>query len=183
MQMLNQKQKIIAIIGAIIIGIIMIYSYFHSTKEVYHYEEENLEADEEKEITEKQEESMMIHVTGAVKKQGIVEVKENARIYDVIEAAGGTIEAADLSRVNLAYSVEDGQKIYIPFEADGSNEVDDGETITKSAGENVIKEEKEQEGKSININTASVEKLQEIPGIGSVTAQKIITYRNENRKI
>lgn len=180
--MLNQKQKIIAVIAVIIVGIVLIYSYFTSTKEVYHYEEEIVETGKE-EITENQDESIVIHVTGAVKNQGIVKVKENARIYDVIEEAGGTIEGADLEKVNLAYLVEDGQKIYIPFETDGTEGVDDGEIIMQEAGQNVLEEKQEQGKGKININTASLEKLQEIPGVGSATAQKIMDYRKENRKI
>lgn len=84
----------------------------------------------------------MIHVTGAVINEGIVSVKENARINDVIQAAGGLTENADISNVNLAYAVEDGQKIYIPNKQD--KEIgEDGEIVIENAGEKVLEEEKE----------------------------------------
>lgn len=183
--MLNQKQKIFIIIGVIIIvGIIVLY-YINSSKDVYDYEG-NIGDTEEiaEEKGEVGEEKIIVHVTGAVEKEGIVEIKEDARINDVIEAAGGITKDANLDNVNLAYAVEDGQKIYIPSKLDNSENIDDGDVITtSSAGINVVEEDKEGEKNGlININKASLEKLQELPGIGAGTAQKIITYRTENGK-
>lgn len=85
----------------------------------------------------------------------------------------------------MAYTVEDGQKIYIPSKLDNSENIDDGDVVVmESAGVGVLNEN-EGEGKTglININTANETKLQELPGIGSLTASKIVNYRNENRKI
>jgi len=111
----------------------------------------------------------------------LLEVKENARINDVINNAGGLTEDADIESINLAYVVEDGQKIYIPSKLDNHQDLDDGDVIiTQNAGKNVVQEENEKNG-LININTASIEELQELPGIGNSTAQKIITYRTEKR--
>ena len=156
------------------------YYYINSTKDIYSYndfESQIEEKDEEKE--EIKEKTIIVHVTGAVQNEGIVEVKENARINDVIQSAGGLREDAELSNVNLAYVVEDGQKIYIPSK-------EDIEDIAKQPNtENTVingNNYSEQNG-LININTANQEKLQNIPGIGESTALKIITYRNENRKI
>ena len=184
MDMLNQKQKII--IGAIIaiaIGIIL-FQYINSTKEVYTYEENSfIEAQVEE--NKKEEEKIIIHVTGSVKKNGIVKVNENARINDVIEAAGGVTDDADLSDVNLAYMVEDGQKIYIPSKKDkidaqsntqNTNDLKEKELeiISNGAGENVTEGSKEGSGKITNINKASLEGLKSLPGIGETTALKIL---------
>lgn len=182
MEMLNKKQKMLVIGGVICICIIIIFYYINSTKEVYISDEafESNEINVSKE-EEKNQNTIIVHVTGAVKNQGIAMVKEDARINDVIEAAGGLTEEADLSNVNLAYVIEDGQKIYIPYKIDGDENIDDGEITTQGAGEGVAVQD---EGKSknglININTASQEMLQQLPGIGSSTALKIITYRTEN---
>lgn len=95
--------------------------------------------------------------------EGIVSVKEEARINDVIEAAGGLREDADISNVNLAYIVEDGQKIYIPCKQDKEKEE---EIVTESAGEKVLEEE--EEGKKsglVNINKANQKELEELSGI------------------
>ena len=186
MEMLNQKQKIFVIIGIVVaIGIIAIY-YINSSKEVYNHNDELSELEDSEDKQEDKQEKIIVHVTGAVKNEGIVAVKENARINDIIEAAGGITEDADLDNVNLAYVVEDGQKIYIPSKLDNSENIDDGDVVTESpnAGKNTIteKESNEQNG-LININKADISKLQELPGIGSSTAQKIITYRKENRQI
>lgn len=95
---------------------------------------------------------------------------------------GGLTDNADIKNVNLAYLVEDGQKIYIPFKGEKEDNVDDGEMVTKEAGKNVLEEgDAKSEMGLININTATKERLQELPGIGSSTAVKIITYRTENR--
>ena len=73
----------------------------------------------EKEKNENEEEEVMaIHVTGEVKNPGVVRVKEGSRIEDIIEAAGGLTENADITDVNLAFVVEDGMKIRIPSNDD-----------------------------------------------------------------
>lgn len=171
--------------GIIAVVVVIIIYYINSTKDVYNYEElntvEDTKLDTKKEETE--EDKIVVHVTGAVKNEGVVEVKENARINDAIAAAGGLADDVDLKNVNLAYIVEDGQKIYIPSIKDNEENRDDGEIVTENAGENVLKEE-EESGKNsvININTANIEALTAIPGVGSATAEKIVTYRKENGK-
>lgn len=181
--MLNQKQKIIIIIGIAIIAIVIIYYYIISTKDIYNYEQVDEIVETEESPEEKQEEQkIIVHITGEVKNNGIVEVKENARINDVIEAAGGVTEEADLRKVNLAYTVKDGQKIYIPNKKD-LEDTEDLDIISEEPGTEVIEEENETKNNEIvNINTASKEELQSLPGIGESTANKIITYREQNGK-
>ena len=129
-----------------------------------------------------EEQKVIVHITGAVVNSGIVEVKGSARINDVIEAAGGTTDDADLSKVNLAYEVKDGQKIYIPSKNDKEN-IEDLEIVSENAGINIIDESNDaQTSGRVNINTATKEELQSLSGIGESTASKIITYREENGK-
>ena len=90
MEMLNQKQKILVIGGVIIIVIIFIFYYINSTKDIYNDEQIETALKEEDIKEEEIENTIVIHVTGAVKNQGIVTVKENSRINDVIEASGRT---------------------------------------------------------------------------------------------
>lgn len=79
------------------------------------------------------ENKIKIHITGEVNNQGIIEINEGERIADAIEKAGGLTIKADVSKVNLAYVLEDGQKLYIPSIDDNNfNEIDIG------SGENVI---------------------------------------------
>ena len=93
-------------------------------------------------------------------------MEENSRISDAIEKSGGLTEEADISKINLAYLLEDGMKIYIPSHNDNKGEMK-METDTKS---------------KININSANQTELEKLPGIGSSTALKIINYRKENGK-
>lgn len=137
---------------------------------------ENLEAEEELET-----EKIAIHIIGEVKKEGIVYLEASSRIVDAIKEAGGATKEADLSQINLAYELQDGQKIYIPNKNEKISEY-----ITMSSGNNVIIEENnssaetERKENKVNINTANVNELDNLPGIGPSLAQRIIEYREEN---
>lgn len=117
-----------------------------------------------------------VHITGEVLKQGLIELDEGSRIADAINEAGNITEFADLSKVNLAYELSDGQKVYIPSIKDETEEY-----ISESAGESVLEDEDVKEGK-ININTADIDLLQTINGVGESLASKIIDYRKQNGK-
>lgn len=132
-----------------------------------------------------------MHVTGAVKSEGIVKIKEEGRIADAVEAANGFSEDADISQINLAYKLEDGQKIYIPSINDEKVKEDEKvlekEYVTDEAGDDIILEDeistvKTKKDEKININTAMENELKEIPGVGESTAKKIIEYRKSNGK-
>ena len=130
------NKKILIIIAIlVVVGIFVIILNQHENEEIEIYE--TIPNEQENEIEKNDEEkNIVIHITGCVKKQGIVEVKEGARIVDVIEAADGVTEEADITKVNLAYVVKDAQKIYIPSIYD-EEEI---EYITMDNGENVIVE-------------------------------------------
>lgn len=103
-----------------------------------------------------------------------MKVKEDARINDVIEAAGGATNEVDLSSVNLAYIVEDGQKIYIPKKEDTKevqNQNEGKEVISDNPGQNVIQEKKQNTG-LVNINKTSLEGLKSLPGIRRIYSFK-----------
>lgn len=121
------------------------------------------------------DEEIIVHIIGEVANEGIIKIKKDSRLVDVIEKAGGTTEEADLSKVNLAYQVKDGQKIYIP----NINDKEIQEYITEEPGDSIIIEGKENKSK-VNINTATQTELETLSGIGPSTAVKIINYRKEN---
>lgn len=149
--------------------IILVFYYINSTKDLYidneFSEEENITNEVDSDNVD--ENKIVLHITGAVKNEGIVKVNENARINDVIEAAGGLREDANINEVNLAYPVEDGQKIYIPCMGDYDENHDDGEIVTESAGRKVLNEEETKSSKVglVNINTANQAELETLPGI------------------
>lgn len=142
----------------------------------------NIEDNEEKAVEDSAEEiskEIVVHITGEVKKEGVVYLKEGARVIDAIEEAGGETKEADLSQVNLAYILQDGQKIYIPNKNEKNSEY-----ITENIGNNVEENSTStrEEGKKVNINTASIEELDQLPGIGPSIAQRIVDYRTEHGK-
>lgn len=137
-------------------------------------------------IKEINEDIIIIHVTGAVHNPGIVKLPTGSRIADAINLAGGFTEDSDVSSVNLAYKLDDGEKIYIPYISDNYS---NNSYISSDAGENIILEGSSSSGNGfiknvnlININLATQAELESIPGIGPSTALKIIQYRTENGK-
>ena len=184
---MDNKKKIIISIILIILIIILITIYIINTNEkeeidlniilLENSEEENVEITNE--IHE--EEKIAVHIIGEVKKEGIIYLEEGSRVADAIEKAGGETKEADLSKINLAYILQDGEKIYVPNKNDNITEY-----ITIENGNNLITEGNNTsnnlkgENDKVNINTATLNELDSLPGIGPSTAQKIIDYREEN---
>lgn len=167
MQNISTRMKIVIVaISIIIVATIGIYIFKQTQEnEINYYEtEENLET-KEKNINQ-----ITIHITGEVNNPGIVILDEGERIVDALEAAGGETQNADINKLNLAYVLDDGEKLYIP----GKNE-EEKEYITRGNGNQT-------ETAKVNINTAQIEELSTLPGIGEATANKIIEYRKENGK-
>ena len=168
-----KQRKIIIIIGILVI--IFIGWKFYNLSNNTDIENNDFivnDTKEEKKSDNEEEEMMAVHVTGEVKNPGVVKVKEGSRIEDIIEAAGGLTENADITNVNLAYVVEDGMKIRIP----SSNEENDSEDyITEDSGKGVILSEESNNSSSsiVNINTANEAELEQLPGIGpSISSKK-----------
>lgn len=106
--------------------------------------------------------AVMVHVVGAVPSPGVVEVPAGSRIADAIEAAGGVEDGADLSGVNLARVVKDGEQVVV---ADGELSAEH----TESNGD-----------ERVNLNRADAAELETVPGVGPVTAERIISHREQH---
>ena len=198
----NKKQKIIVvIIGSMIIIAFLYYIYTKEEDNIIYTEEnvtENIAEDleESEENTKEEINKIIVHVSGAVNKEGIVELEENSRVNDAIEKAGGVTENAYMKDINLAYKLEDGMKIYIPSKEEVENTKNNGTSVKGgvsssnkyySYGENTngssnVNSKKDESNKKVNINTANKEELDTLPGIGEATVGKIIDYRNKNGK-
>ena len=193
---LENKKKIIISVILIIILITAFLIYIFITNEEYSSmdleatvveKSENIVESEGKntsenvnnnQVTEDKEE-IAVHITGEVKKQGIIYLEKGSRVADAIKKAGGETKDADLSQINLAYILQDGQKIYVPNKNDKISQY-----ITEKNGNNDTEENttsnSNKEDKKVNINTANQSELDQLPGIGPSIAQKIIEYREEN---
>lgn len=115
--------------------------------------------------TEKLEDNIIIDISGEIKNPGIYKMKGKVRLYEIIDKAGGLKEEANINSINQARYVKDGEKIIIP---------------SSRNSQGMDKESISNENNLVNINTASKEELLKLPGIGEVTAEKIINYRDNN---
>lgn len=119
-----------------------------------------------------------VHVIGAVPRPGLYEFAEGARVQDAIDAAGGLLSSGDTTSINLAALLEDGQQLNIPYKA--GEQPDPSQTEEPFLPGATATEESSEDSDLININTASVEELDSLPGIGPTIAQRIVDYRDEN---
>jgi competence protein ComEA len=114
-------------------------------------------------------ESVVVHVAGAVRRPGVYRMRANARVDDAVGRAGGATRRADLSQVNLAAQVEDGRQVLVPAQVRAA-----------AAGGAAPAGTPATPGVPLNINTATLEQLDELDGIGPTTAQHILDYREEH---
>jgi competence protein ComEA len=114
---------------------------------------------------------MKIHVVGAVARPGLYEIDSGSRVADALELAGGAAPSADLTQINLAARMADGQQLVVPEQgAPGTG------AATGSGGGGGAPAA----GQPVNLNAATVDQLTELDGVGPKTAQKIIDYRDAN---
>lgn len=178
------KQRIIKIAVAVVVGICAIAYYFSNKKESTTYENilsnDLVVQNTTIEDTKEEVATIKVYVTGEVNSPGVIELEEGARIQDAIEGAGGIKAEANLKDINLAYEVSDGEKIYIPNLSEADSEEVETEQVTSSSGSS--SDSSSTSNGKVNINKATAEELTSVPGIGESTAQKIIAYREENGK-
>lgn len=122
-----------------------------------------------------------VHVIGAVPRPGLYEFSEGARVQDAIDAAGGLLATANANALNLAALLEDGQQLDIPYDdGQGPQASSDSFELPESSDPTAEDPSDGSDTELVDINTASLEELDSLPGIGPTTAQKIIDYRDAN---
>lgn len=115
----------------------------------------------------------LVHVAGAVRRPGVYRLREGMRIDDALRLAGGPKRRADLSAINLAAKVEDGRQVLVPERARAGAPAPVAAAAPNAAAGPAP-------GTPVNLNTATIEQLDALDGIGPATAQSILDYREEH---
>ena len=170
---LKDRKQLIKILSVLLILVVAAVLRIHDSSRA-DITIESTETAEKTDAEEVYDDSQIIFVDigGAVMKPGVYQVTKDTRLYEVIDMAGGLKEDADMDSVNRASFVEDCQKIVIPVK--GSSEYSGADTSAVSASPGITAEG------LVNINTATLDELKTLNGIGDVIAERIIEYRSSN---
>ena len=169
------RQNVKSIILAFVCSLVLIIGglfYFNQNKtEDYRgvsFSNISNETNNKDEKAEKRhDEKIFVDVKGAVKHPGVFETTKDKRVKDLIEEAGGLLDDADTSTLNLSQKVKDQMVIYVLKHGEKPKQISDGGSSSSNTD-------------VININTANKEQLMKISGVGKTKAEAIISYREKN---
>ena len=119
---------------------------------------------------------LVVHVVGAVSRPGLYRLREGSRVADAVARAGGATRKADLGGINLAAPLVDGAQVLVPARLP----VATPGSPSSSAGDSFTSEATPGAGRKLSLATATAAQLDELPGVGPVTAQKILDFRAEH---
>ena len=189
---MNKKKIFVFVIILLICPtILLVKDKLNSKDDIYVLTEESTVSDENKNNDKKEKiedekenisnKEITVYVSGEVNKSGVVTLKEGDRLAVAVEKLGGTTKKADLNNINLAIRVKDEEHYIIPKIGEAKQEELKDVNNTKDIENAEIKNENTAKDSSkININTATLEELDKLPGVGEATANKIISHREEN---
>lgn len=203
---MNNKRKIIVFIIILLISIVSLVFKGYFTDEIYVLNESDNSLSSEESISKtnskyngsndqymkSKEKSnnkdvgvrkITIYVSGEVKNPGVVTLSSDQRLATAVEKLGGLTEYADMNNINLAMKLEDEMHYIIPKKGEkiktnivtSQNDTSNNDIVSENNFNS-----NESEGNKININTADLDELDKIPGVGEATANKILSYREEN---
>ena len=176
MPMFKRSMVILALIFAVVGGY-SIYSCYEA--------EEGVELAEGSGSSEIAKEQVAVYVTGEVERPGVVYVDFDGRVAEAINKCGGLLPDADMARVNMAETVKDGMQVRVPEKivqaaATGNNATTES-SASKATDATAAKASAGTSGRDmVNINTAGIDELKKLKGIGPAMAQRIIDYREAN---
>ena len=174
-QKFNQSLRYIIMSGLVLLLVISVFFLYTTNKEEDVLWEIAPSTSDEEIAVEVSESTMptteiLVDIKGAIQQPGVYHLPSDARLHELILAAGGFTKEAEERQLNLAEKLSDQQMIYVP----SKEEVDFSVELPQ------LNQEGNAETGLINLNTATLLQLQELPGIGPAKAQAIITYREEN---
>jgi competence protein ComEA len=124
---------------------------------------------------------VIVHVAGAVHHPGVYRLADGARVADAVERAGGATRRAELTGVNLAAKLEDGRQVVVPERARGpAGAGGPAAAAPAPAGAGAVGAAGATPAAPVNLNTATPEQLDTLPGVGPATVQKIVDYRQQH---
>lgn len=171
---MKDKKKIIGSIAILCAIAIISMIYYFSTRPSKKISENEIFAEDSNAQTNdtNDEKYITVYINGEVKNPKVYHMKDGSIIDDLIREAGGFTQNADMDRLklqlNLALKLRDGDHIYIYSKNDSGTQTSSSSQLSSS------------EGGKVNLNTATKDELKTVPGIGDVTAQKIIDFREKN---
>jgi competence protein ComEA len=128
------------------------------------------------------EQPLVVSVVGLVHQAGLVTLAPGARVADAVRAAGGVLDGADTIGLNMAGRVADGQQIVVGVATPAGQSAALGSSTTGSAEPRASAQAAGPKGAPIDLNSATAEQLDELPGVGPVTATAIVAWRDANGK-
>ena len=169
------RQNVKSIILAFVCSLVLIIGglfYFNQNKTedysgVSFSNISNETSNKDEKAEKRHDEKIFVDVKGAVKHPGVFETTKDKRVKDLIEEAGGLLDDADTSTLNLSQKVKDQMVIYVLKHGEKPKQISDGGSSSSNAD-------------VININTANKEQLMKISGVGKTKAEAIISYRDKN---
>jgi len=189
----NQKLALLVILGVAAIGLSIshIRNSLNSGDVVLTEPEKGgstnvVATDSDSPYSQSKDRKVVFQVAGCVNTPGVYSLPYGSRIYEAIKAAGDAKPNADLQSLNLAAKIEDASKIVVPAVGETTN-ASTGMPVTQTAGAGLETRSSATSGKKfsrpgeglVHINSAGISELQQLPGVGPSTAQKIIDYRSQ----
>lgn len=169
------KQNMKAIVLAFLCSLALVGGYFYYQNSSDNDVEDlnftpSTSVENKSDDTEKKDDTkIFVDVKGAVKRPGVYETTKEKRVKDIIDEAGGLLEDADTSNINLSQKLKDQMVVYILKKGEKPKNI--GDSTSSTSGDT---------GATININTANKEQLMKISGVGKTKAEAIIEYREKN---
>ena len=190
---MNENKKKTIIFGIIIIIVCVIGGIKFFGVEDARYEISNKQEEEHDDEIKKENEELdikngetsidnsqvTVYISGAIKNEGVVTMSSEDRLSDAIKVMGGVTEGADMNMINLAEKLVDGKHYIVPKIGEKVPVDINANSTTNSIQQSDNKGETNT-GSLVNINTATIEQLDTLPGVGEATANKILNYREEN---